>query len=130
MTRRLTARAVSADQRSDACIVGIRLWSERPDPAARSTATRCRVSARGDRLVDAAQPGPGEGAELTGNLIGVELAATLDQAAAGAFGQTDDGVGERELVLRVDPGVDQRGDRRRRLGGDLAHGGREFLVLP
>ena len=71
--------------------------------------------------MDAAQAGPGERAELAGDLVGVERAAAFDEPAAGALGQADDGVGEGELVLRIDAGIDQWGDRRRRLGGHLAH---------
>ena len=61
--------------------------------------------------MDAAQAGPGEVADLAGDLVGVEVVAALDEAAAGALGQADEGVGERQAVLVVDVGGDQRGDR-------------------
>ena len=79
--------------------------------------------------MDAAQTGPGKRTELAGDLVRVERTATFDEPAAGPLGQADDRMGERQLVLGIDPGVDQRGDRCRRLGRDLAHGCRELLVL-
>ena len=75
-----------------------------------------------------AQTGPGEVADLAGHLVGVEVVAPLDEAAAGALGQADEGVGQGQAVLGVDVGLDQRGDRLRHAGGHLAHGPAELLV--
>ena len=72
--------------------------------------------------VDPAQAGPGELADLPGELVGVEVLAALDQPSAGALGQPDEGVGERHAMLLVDVGGDQRGDGLGHPGGHPAHG--------
>ena len=58
-----------------------------------------------------AQSGPRQVADLSGHQVGIEVQAVLDEAAAGALGQPDQGVGERQPVLVVDVGGDQWRDR-------------------
>ena len=53
------------------------------------------------------QAGPGEIAHLAGDLVGVEVLATLDEAPAGALGEADERVGDRAPVLGVDVDRDQ-----------------------
>ena len=93
-----------------------------PRPPATPTATAASRSSPAEAVAQLAvgrcagrrEAGPGQVADLAGDLVGVEVVALLDEAAAGALGQADEGVGEREAVLVVDVGGDQRGDR----GGD------------
>ena len=59
---------------------------------------------------------------------GSKSLAALDEAAAGPLGQADEGVGERQAVLVVDVGGDERGDGLRHRRRDPAHGAAELLV--
>ena len=85
----------------------------------------------GDRrasAVDAAQAGPGQVADLLGDDVGIELLAAFDEAPARPLGEADEGVGERQAVLVVDVGGDQRGDRLHHAVRHPAHGPAELLV--
>ena len=78
--------------------------------------------------LDGAEAGPGEGGDLAGDLVGIELVAELDEPAARTFGEADERMRQRLAVLLVDVDRDQGCDRGGSLSGDLADGVVEFLV--
>ena len=85
---------------------GAKIFAERNDPDVRRRERGCRD---GSVLgLDGAEAGPGEGGDLAGDLVRVELVTEFHQAAARTFGETDERVRQRLAVLLVDVDGDQR----------------------
>ena len=77
---------------------------------------------------DGAQPGPCEITDLSSQDVRIEIRPVVDEAPADAFGQTNQTMRKRALVLGVDRCGDQRLDRFGDLSGHLAYCVVEFLV--
>ncbi len=58
-----------------------------------------------------AQAGPGQVGYLGSDSNGVERSLVGDEAATGRLGQADEGGSQQALVLGIDVGADERGDR-------------------
>ena len=90
-------------------------WCSGPAESGRSDPRIETGQVRSAGGADGAQAGPGEVGDQAAELVGVEVLAALHQSARHPFGEADQTVGDRALLLVVDLDGDERGDRGRPL---------------